>query len=119
MDCKQRLLFVAVAMLGIAYIDATCGPELSPWVAYIAPVAVAARYCSFSIGAFYAVVAGLLICLVAKHTGHPYSSAEYFLFATLSQTLVFLVIGWFASQLANLEQTLRRILADRSRTSSC
>lgn len=118
MECRKRLPLIAAAMLGVAYFDAACGPELSPWVAYIAPVAVAARHCGFSTGAFYAVVAGLLLCLAAKHSGHPYSSPEYFLFATLSQTLTFLVIGWFAAQLSSLEQMLRGLL-NRTRTSSC
>ena len=109
MQCRKRLPFVIAAAVAIAWIDSRCGPELSLWVAYVVPVAVASRYCGFSIGAFYAVLAGLLLCLAAKYSGHPYSSEGYFLFATWSQMLVFLVIAWLASRLSSLEARLRRI----------
>lgn len=108
----KRLPIIAAVMLGIAWLDGACGPELSPWIAYIVPIAMASRYCSFSTGAFYCVVAGLLLCLAAKHSGHPYSTTGYFLFATLSQTLVFLTIAWFVSRLVYLEGALRAALTN-------
>jgi len=95
-------------MLAIAIFDANLGSELSPWVAYVFPVAFAARYCGFVAGVVCACLSGTLILLVGSYAGHPYSSFSYFVFGTASQTLAFLEVAWLASRLSNLEATLSK-----------
>ncbi len=114
MPDQERLLLVVVMMLAIVGVDAMCGPEVSPWAAYVVPVALAARLRGFRTAAVYAVLAGLLICVAARHSGHPYSSGFYFLVAAGSQTLVLLVIAWLVSRLSALEQALRAVLTSGS-----
>lgn len=110
MQCKERLLSVAVMMLVLLGIDVSCGPEISPWVAYVVPVAFASRHCGFSMGAIYAVLAGALLCVGARHSGHPYSSDGYFLLAVLSQVLALIVVAWLTARLSSLEQMLCKVL---------
>ena len=109
MKCKERLPIVIVLMLALFAVDASIGPELSPWVAYAVPVVVAGRYCGLSTAAMYAVLAGGLLCVAARHSGHPYSSDVYFLLAAASQTLALLVMAWLAARLSSLEQALRAL----------
>jgi hypothetical protein len=113
MRCKELLPFIIAAMLGIAWLDIGCGPELSPWVGYLVPVALASRYCGFGTGAFYSTLAGLLICLAAKYSGHPYSSEGYLLFVAASQVLALLVVAWLVARTSQLEQALRGLVVMR------
>ncbi|HEX6155777.1 MAG TPA: hypothetical protein VFZ54_07120 [Burkholderiales bacterium] len=105
-------------MLVIVGVDIVCGRELSPWIAYIVPVALASRYCSLGVGAAYAILAGLLLCVAARHTGHPYSGDAYFLAAAASQTLVLLVIAWLISRLSALERLLRQLVQEQAAPST-
>lgn len=113
MRCGECLVAVVVMMLIVFVTDATCGPEFSPWIAYAAPVAMASRYCGLGFGAAYSVLGGLLICLAAKHSGHPYSSAWYLLLAASSQVLALLLIASLASRLAFVESKLRAVRGAR------
>jgi hypothetical protein len=106
-QCRQRLMLVATIMLALLLLDWSCGPELSPWIAYAVPVALAARCCGFSMGAAYAVIAGWLLYLAARHAGHPYSTEAYYFVSVSSQTIALLVIAWLTARLSNLERTLR------------
>lgn len=114
MHCKECLLAVVTLMLVVFGVDAVCGPEMSPWIAYAAPVAMAGRYCGFGFGAAYAVLSGLLILLAAKHSGHPYSSEWYLLLAASSQAFALLLIATLASRLAYVEGKLRDLRGTRS-----
>ncbi len=109
MKCKESLLVVIIMMLALLAIDASIGPELSPWVAYAVPVVLASRYCGLATGAMYAVLAGGLLCVAARHSGHPYSSDLYFLLAVASQSLALLVMAWLTARLSSLEQALREL----------
>ena len=107
MRYRDCLSYVIPMMLAIVAVDATCGPEVSPWIAYSVPVALASRYCGFPVGAVYAVLAGLLLCSAARYSGHPYSSDAFFLFAAVSQMLMLLVLAALVRRLSMLERTLR------------
>lgn len=107
--CSRRLPVALAGILAIALFDANLGSQLSAWVAYVFPVAFAARYCGFVIGIVCAFVSGALIILVGNYAGHPYSSFSYFVFGTASQTLAFLEVAWLASRLSNLEATLSKL----------
>lgn len=113
MNCKECLVSVVAIMLVIAFVDAVCGPEVTPWLAYAAPVALASRYCSFGLGAMYSVLAGLLLCVAARHSGHPFSSDAYFLLAVGWQTLALILVAWLVSLLATTQLALRKLLAER------
>lgn len=113
MRCRECLVAVVAMMLIIFGVDATCGPEISLWIAYAAPVAMASRYCGFSFGAAYSVLSGLLICLAAKHSGHPYSNYWYLALAASSQVLALLLITSLASRLAFVERKLRDVRGAR------
>ena len=108
-QCRGRLMTVATIMLALLILDTACGPEISPWIAYAVPVAIAARCCGFSMGAAYAVIAGWLLYMAARHAGHPFSDEAYFLVSTASHTLALLVIAWLTARLSNLERTLRSL----------
>lgn len=103
-------------MLVLLGIDASCGPEISPWVAYIVPVVLASRYCGFSTGAIYAALTGGLLCVAARHSGHPYSSDAYFLLAVSWQIFALLVVAWLTARLSSLEQMLRQVTRQHSLT---
>lgn len=111
MQCKQCLSIVIAIMLAMLGIDVICGAEVSPWVAYAVPVAFSSRYCGFSTGATYAALAGGLLCVAARQSGHPYSEDIYFLIAVSFQTLALLVIAWLTARLSQLESMLRRTAA--------
>jgi hypothetical protein len=108
-QCRQRLMLVATIMLGLLLVDSSSGPELSPWIAYAIPVAIAARCCGFSTGAAYAVIAGWLLYFAARHAGHPYSGEAYFFVSVSSQTIALLLIAWLTARLSDLERTLRSL----------
>ena len=113
MDCKECLVSVVMLMLLICGVDVSCGPEVSPWIAYVIPIALASRYCGFAVGAMYAVLAGLLLCVAARHSGHPFSADGYFFIAAAWQALALLLIAWLVSRLATLQLTVRRVILDR------
>ena len=113
-ECRERLLIVILIMLALFGIDASSGPEFSPWVAYLVPVAMASRYCGLSTGAAYAVLAGGLLCIASRHSGHPYSSDTHFFVAVASQSLALLAVAWLTAQLSSLERTLSRLARQRS-----
>ena len=112
-ECKECLVSVILLMLLVVAADLYSGREVSLWIAYVLPVALASRYCSFRIGAMYAVLAGLLICVAARHTGHPFSSNTYFFLAVAWQTLTLLLVGWLVSRLAVAQLALRKASAAR------
>jgi hypothetical protein len=102
---------VIAIMLVLLLVDSFCGPEISPWVAYAVPVALASRCCGFSTGAAYSVIAAGLLLVAARHSGHPYSGEAYFLVAVASQMLALLVIAWLTARLSTLEHVLRGLKA--------
>lgn len=111
MQYKERLSAVAAVMLVLMLVDLSCGPEISPWVAYALPVVLASRYCGFSMGAAYSVIAAGLLLFAARHSGHPYSGEAYFLIAVSWKLLALLVIAWLTARLSNLERVLRALSA--------
>jgi hypothetical protein len=66
MRCKECLSGVVAIMIVLLLVDLSCGPEISPWVAYAVPVALASRYSSFSMGAAYSVIGALLLLVAAR-----------------------------------------------------
>jgi len=114
MQCKEWLTGVAALMLLLLLVDASCGPEISPWVSYTVPIILASRYCGFSMGAAYSVIAAGLLLLAARHSGHPYSADAYFLVAVGWQTVALIVIAWLTARLSSLERLLRALSAYRS-----
>ncbi|HZS66937.1 MAG TPA: hypothetical protein VFA72_07485 [Burkholderiales bacterium] len=116
-NCLRRLPVIVAAMVAIAIFDANLGSQLSAWVAYVVPVAIAARHCGFLIGVACAFVSGGLILLTGNFAGHPYASFSYFMFGTASQTLAFLEVAWLASRLSNLEATLSKVWGSPSAAS--
>lgn len=116
MESRQCLMVVVAIMLALLAIDASCGPEISPWIAYMVPVALASRCSGFSVGAAYAVLAGGLLLVAARHSGHPYSSDGFFILAVCSQALALLVIAWLTARLSSLERVLRQLARQPSIT---
>jgi len=114
MRCKECLSLVATIMLFLLLIDLACGPEISPWVAYTVPIFLASRYCGFSMGAAYSVLAAALLFMSARHAGHPYSADAYFLIAVGWKTLALVVIAWLTARLTLLERHLRALSTYRS-----
>jgi hypothetical protein len=98
-------------MLVLLLIDHACGPEVSPWVAYAVPIILASRYCGFSTGAAYAILAAALVWIAARNSGHPYSSEALFLIAVSWQTLALLVIAWLSARLSTVERKLTALSA--------
>jgi hypothetical protein len=110
---KESLSAVVAIMLVLLLVDASCGPEISPWIAYAVPVAIASRYCGFPTGAAYSVIAAGLILVAARHSGHPYSGDAYFAVAVVSQALALLAIAWLTARLSSLERVLQALHAWR------
>lgn len=111
MKCKECLSGVAALMLVLMLIDLTCGSEVSPWVGYALPVILVSRYCGFSMGAAYAVIAAGLLLFAARYAGHPYSWDVFFLVAVAWKMFALLVIAWLTARLSNLERILRALSA--------
>lgn len=110
MQRSECLLIVISIMLVLLAVDTSLGPELSPWAAYIVPVALASRYCGLSTGAAYAAITAGLLVVAARQSGHPYSADGYFLVAVAWQTAALLVIAWLTARLSALEHALRATL---------
>ena len=113
MKCAECLFAVVAMMLAVASLDWLCGPQVSPWLAYAMPVALASRYCNFITGAAYALLAGALVCVVAKNSGHAFTSDTLFFVAVSWQVLALTLIAWLVSQLALTQLTLRKARAER------
>lgn len=111
MQRRECLLIVVSIMLVLLAVDASLGPEVSPWAAYIVPVALASRYCGLSTGAAYAAITAGLLVGAARHSGHPYSADAYFLIAVARQTAALLVIACLTARLSALEHAFRATLA--------
>jgi hypothetical protein len=112
--CLGCLLPVVVLMLVVGAADMLSGPEISPWIGYLFPVALASRCCGFGLGALYAVLAGFLMCVAARHAGHPFSTNVYFYLAAASQTFALVVVAWLVSRLASAHLAANGRLLDRS-----
>ena len=50
-------------------------------------MALASRYCSFIVGAAYALLAGALVCVVGRNSGHAFTSDAFFFVAVSWQVL--------------------------------
>ena len=113
MKCAECLFAVVAMMLAVAALDWLCGPQVSPWLAYAVPVALASRYCSFLVGAAYALLAGALVCVVARNSGHAFTSDAFFFVAVSWQVLALTLIAWLVAQLGAAQLMLRKARAER------
>jgi hypothetical protein len=106
-----RLLLAVLSMAVIAYCDANTDEQISLWPLYVIPVCLVSSRFGFPEGAVAACVAGLLLLIAARFSGHPYSGHLYFLFATLGQVVALIVVAWYAARLAAAESILKKILS--------
>jgi hypothetical protein len=113
MKCAECLFAVVAMMLAVAGLDLLCGPQVNPWLAYAIPVALASRYCSFIVGAAYALMAGALVCVVGRNSGHAFTSDAFFFVAVSWQVLALTLIAWLVSQLSIAQVALRKSRAER------
>ncbi|MCB0343847.1 MAG: hypothetical protein KDD66_01950 [Bdellovibrionales bacterium] len=108
---------LGVAMLG--FIDWATGYELSFFVFYFGPVAVAAWYLGFEHAVVISLLSALTWFAADFLSGHEYSSEIYAVWNTTIRLVAFLGIGWVVSQKRRLllesetnAEELRRTLAD-------
>jgi hypothetical protein len=97
-------------MLGIAALDAVTGRQISLWIAYVMPVALAGWLLGFRAGFWLALLAGALLMGVGLIWGSLFSSYWYFAFAVLSRTTCFVFIAWLCHRLRltqELEHTVQ------------
>ncbi len=113
MRCNESLVPLAALMLTILLVDLSCGPEITPWVVYTVPIVLVSRFCGFSMGVAYSVIAGGLLLLAARHSGHPYSAEGYLLIAVAWKTVALIVIAWLTARLSSLERLLRSLTVYR------
>ena len=113
MKCAECLFAVVAMMLAVAGLDLLCGPRVSPWLAYAIPVGLASRYCSFAVGATYALLAGALLCVVARNSGHAFTSEAVFFVAVSWQVLALTLIAWLVARLGAAQLMLRKARAEQ------
>jgi hypothetical protein len=104
------LVTLIVAMLVIASADAMTGRQVSLWVAYVIPVAIAGWLLGFRAGMLLALFAGALLAVVGVLWGTLFSSYWYFAFALASRTTCFVFIAWLCHRLRltqELEHTVQ------------
>ncbi len=94
----QNVATTLVVMAVIALADAQT--QVSLWPLYLAPIIYLSWLSGFALGAITACLAGVLLVLAVVFSGHPYSHNFFFVVATLSHIVAFLVVAWLANRAA-------------------
>lgn len=94
----QNVATTLVVMAVIALADSQT--KVSLWPLYLAPVIYLSWLSGFTLGAITACLAGVLLALAVKISGHPYSENFFFVVSTLSHVAAFLVVAWLANRAA-------------------
>jgi hypothetical protein len=114
---KNASLPVAVAvlviLLGVGYLDAVTGYELSVFLLYILPVALAAHFMGLRAGVATALLACLTWAVADRVSGHRYSHDWYFYVNAMHRLACFL-LAVVALRFVALRGILRKIGGTRS-----
>jgi Na+/H+ antiporter NhaD/arsenite permease-like protein len=94
----QNVASALVVMAVIALADSQT--RVSLWPLYLGPIIYLSWLSGFTLGAITACLAGVLLVAAVVFSGHPYSDNFFFVVATLSHIMAFLVVAWLANRAA-------------------
>lgn len=114
-----RKIAVLAGVLVLGGIDLVTGNELSFFVFYFIPVAIAAAHIGIVAGLVTALLSAITWSCADMFSGHHYSSALYAVWNTMARLLAFVAIGWSVARVRQsfdrerqISEELRKALSE-------